>query len=122
MKGIGGNTQAVIQVKHYAQDENGKYIRDSIGSVVMDWVDAQTIRGWLDLNSGDSRYTTYYAKIQESTHIFIADYVNLDERISAENARMRINGKLYDITLIDNPMGMGSGSQLEIYLKFVGGQ
>ena len=122
MKGIGGNTQATFQVKHYTQDESGKYIRDSMGAIVMDWQDAQTIKGWLDLASGDSRYTTYYAKIQESTHIFIADYVNLDERISAENARMRINGKLYDITLIDNPMGMGSGSQLEIYLKYVGGQ
>ena len=122
MKGIGGNTQATFQVKQYTQDENGKYIRDDMGAIVMHWEDAQTIRGWLDLAGGDSRYTTYYAKVQESTHIFMADYVNLDERISAENARMRINGKLYDIMLIDNPMGMGSGSQLEIYLKYVGGQ
>ena len=76
----------------------------------------------LDLNSGDSKRTTYYAKIQESTHIFIADYVTLDERINAENARMIIGGKLYDIMLIDNPMGMGKGSQLEIYLKYTGGQ
>lgn len=120
MKGIGGNTQATFQVKHFTQGENGKYIRDSIGAIVMDWQDAQTIKGWLDLASGDSRYTTYYAKIQESTHIFIADYVNLDERISAENARMRINGKLYDIMLIDNPMEMNQ--QLEIYLKYTGGQ
>ncbi len=122
MKGIGGNTQATFQVKHYTQDENGKYIRDNIGSIVMTWVDAQTIKGWLDLSGGDSRYTTYNAKIQESTHVFISDYVNLDERISAENARMKIHGKVYDIMLIDNPMGMGTGSQFEIYLKFVGGQ
>lgn len=122
MKGIGGNTQATFQVKKYTQDENGKYIRDDMGAIVMGWEDAQTIKGWLDLAGGESRYTTYYAKIQESTHIFIADFVNLDERISAENARMRINGKLYDIMLIDNPMEMGSGSQLEIYLKYTGGQ
>ena len=120
MKGIGGNTQAIIQVKTFSKDENGKYIRDSIGSVVKQWEDAQTIKGWLDLSGGDSRYTTYNAKIQESTHVFIADYVNLDERISAENARMRIDGKVYDITLIDNPMGLNS--QLEFYLKYVGGQ
>ena len=122
MKGIGGNTQATFEVKTFTQDENGKYIRDSMGAIVMGWEDAQTIKGWLDLAGGESRYTTYYAKIQESTHIFIADYVNLDERISAENARMRINGKLYDIMLIDNPMGIGGGSQLEIYLKYTGGQ
>lgn len=122
MKGIGGNTQAVFQVKTPTQDAAGHYIRDSMGAIVLGWEDAQTIKGWLDLASGESRYTTYYAKIQESTHIFIADFVNLDERISAENARMRIGGKLYDIMLIDNPMEMGSGSQLEIYLKYTGGQ
>ena len=122
MKGIGGNTQGTFQVKTFSKDENGKYIRDNTGAIAMAWEDAQTIKGWIDLSGGDSRYTTYSAKIQESTHIFIADYVPLDERISAENARMRINGKLYDITLIDNPMEMGSGSQLEIYLKYTGGQ
>lgn len=122
MKGIGGNTKAVFQVKKIAKDENGKYIRNSSGEIVREWEDAQTIKGWLDLNSGDSKRTTFYAKIQESTHIFIADYVTLDERINAENARMIINGKSYDIMLIDNPMGMGKGSQLEIYLKYTGGQ
>ena len=35
---------------------------------------------------------------------------------------MTINGKRYDILLIDNPMEMGSGSQLEFYLRFTGGQ
>ena len=122
MNGIGGNTKAVFQVKTFTKDERGHYIRNSVGEIVMGWKDAQTIRGWLDLSTGDSRHTTYYAKIQESTHIFIADYVRLDERITAENARMVIDGKVYDITLIDNPMGMGSGSQLEIYLKYTGGQ
>ena len=122
MIGIGGNTKAIFQVKKSSKDENGKYIRNSAGEVIREWEDAQTIKGWLDLNSGDSKRTTYYAKIQESTHIFIADYVTLDERINAENARMKIGGKMYDIMLIDNPMGMGKGSQLEIYLKYTGGQ
>lgn len=122
MKGIGGNTQGTFQVKTFSLDESGHYIRNSIGEIVMDWADAQTIRGWLDLASGDSRTTPFYAKIQQSTHIFIGDYVALDERISAENARMIIGGKTYNIMLIDNPMGMGKGSQLEIYLKYTGGQ
>lgn len=114
MKGIGGNTKAVIQIRTITSNE--------IGEQVQEWRDVQTIKGWLDLQSGDARYTTYSAKIQESTHIFIADYVLLDVRASAENSRMVINGKRYDILLIDNPMEMGSGSQLEIYLKFTGGQ
>lgn len=122
MKGIGGNTNATFQVKTFSRDENGKYIRNDIGEIVRTWQDVQTIRGWIDLASGDSRTTPFYAKIQESTHIFIGDYVALDERISAENARMIIGGKTYDIMLIDNPMGMRSGSQMEIYLKYTGGQ
>lgn len=114
MKGIGGNTKAIIQVRTNAKNE--------IGEMVKDWTDAQTIKGWLDLQSGDSRTTTFNAKIQESTHIFIADYVALDSTITAEGARMVINGKHYDILLIDNPMEMQSGSQLEFYLRFTGGQ
>ena len=120
MKGIGGNTKAIIQVKRFTKDENGKYIRDSTGAIVMDWKDVQTIKGWIDLASGDSRYSTYNAKIQESTHFFISDYVKLDERITAENSRMMVNGKLYDIVLIDNPMELNA--QLEFYLKYTGGQ
>lgn len=114
MKGIGGNITATIQV--YTSTKN------EIGENVKDWIDAQTIKGWLDLQTGDSRHTTFNAKIQESTHVFVADYVQLDSRITAEGARMVINGNRYDIILIDNPMEMGSGSQLEIYLKFTGGQ
>lgn len=114
MKGIGGNTKAMIQVRTASINE--------IGEDVASWADVQSIRGWLDLSGGDSRYDTYYAKIQESTHMFVADYVKLDERVKAETSRMVINGEQYDIMLIDNPMGMGSGSQLEFYLKYTGGQ
>jgi head-tail adaptor len=114
MKGIGGNTKALIQV--YTSTKN------EIGEQVKTWADAQSIKGWLDLQSGDSRYTTYHAKIQESTHIFIADYVPLDKRITAENSRMSIGGKTYDILVIDNPMELKHGSQLEFYLRFTGGQ
>ena len=114
MKGIGGNIKATIQVC--------TTIKNDIGEHVQTWTDAQTIKGWLDLSSGEARYTTYNAKIQESTHIFIADYVSLDSRITAETSRMVINRKVYDILLIDNPMELGTGSQLEFYLKFTGGQ
>ena len=114
MKGIGGNIKATVQIYTASTNE--------IGENVKDWIEAQTIKGWLDLQAGDSKHNTFNTKIQESTHIFIADYVPLDSRIKAENSRMIINGNRYDIMLIDNPMEMGSGSQLEIYLKFTGGQ
>lgn len=112
MKGIGGNTRAVIQVRTVS--------KNAIGEQVEAWADVQTIKGWLDLNSGDAHTSTYYAKIQDSTHYFISDYVPLDERITDENSRMVIGGKHYDIRLIDNPMELNA--QLEFYLKFTGGQ
>ena len=114
MRGIGGNTKATIQISTVIQNE--------IGELVPTWTDAQTIKGWLDLQSGDSRYNTYSAKIQESTHIFIADFVPLADDIIPERSRMLINGKRYDILLIDNPMELQKGSQLEFYLRFTGGQ
>lgn len=112
MKGIGGNITAVIQTYKVSQN--------AIGEQVKSWADKQSIKGWLDLQAGDSKYSTFNAKIQESTHIFIADYVPLADGIRAENSRMIINGKRYDILLIDDPMEMHK--QLEIYLKFTGGQ
>ena len=112
MKGIGGNITAVIQTC--------KVTQNSIGEQVEAWTDKQRIKGWLDLQAGDSKYSTYNAKMQESTHIFIADYVPLVNGIGAENSRMIINGKRYDIMLIDDPMEMHK--HLEIFLRFTGGQ
>lgn len=114
MRGIGGNINAQIQV--------AKATKNEIGELVNSWEDVQSLRGWIDLSSGDSRYSTFNAKIQESTHIFICDYAPLQSGIDAETSRMVINGKSYDILLIDNPMEMGSGSQLEFYLRYTGGQ
>lgn len=114
MKGIGGNIKATIQVSTMSTNE--------IGEQVQTWVDVQSIKGWLDLSSGSSQYTTFNAKLQESTHMFIADYVTLDPTITPETSRMVVKGKRYDIILIDNPMEMESGSQLEFYLKYTGGQ
>lgn len=109
---IGGNIQGLIQISTTEKSE--------IGEAVKSWSDVQTITGWLDLSSGDSKYTVYSAKVQESTHVFVADYVQLDSRITAENSRMVIGGKRYDVMLIDDPMEMHK--QLEIYLKYTGGQ
>ncbi len=113
MKGIGGNIKAIIQICTSTVNDIGEHVQN--------WADVQTIKGWLDLSSGEASYATYHAKIQESTHVFISDYVSLDSRITAETSRMVINGNQYDVLLIDNPMELGTGSQLEFYLKFTGG-
>lgn len=114
MRGIGGNTVGTFQVSSTT--------KNAIGEQVQTWTDVQTLKGWLDLASGDSKYTVFDAKVQESTHVFIADYVPLDSRIKAETARLLVEGQAYDIMLLDNPMELKSGSQWEIYLKYTGGQ
>lgn len=108
---IGGNVTGTIQTPTVTKNQ--------IGEAVPVWTDAQTLFGWLDLSGGSSNYTSYSAKVQESTHVFLADYVPLAEGIQAENSRMTIGGKAYDVMLIDDPMGLHR--QLEIYLKYTGG-
>lgn len=109
---IDGNITARLQVK--------SGIKNDIGEKVLGWTTVQPLFGFLDLSSGDSKYSSYDAKIQESTHIFICDYVPIDGKINNENSRMLINGKTYDVMLIDNPMELNK--HLEIYLKYTGGQ
>jgi len=114
MTEIGGNLTGIIQTK--------TTVRNAIGESVPAWSDKYELTGFLDLSSsasgGSAGYTHFNAKIEESTHIFICDYVKLS--VKAEESRMMINGEIYDIQLIDNPMNMNI--QLEIYLKYVGGQ
>lgn len=104
---IGGNVTAEIQTKTITVN--------SIGEQEESWSTVKTIRGFLDLISGDSKYETYNAKIQESTHIFICDYTPLGVSV---NTRLVVDGKTYDVMLIDNPMNLNR--QLEIYLKMIG--
>lgn len=123
MKKICGNTFALFQLKVEGE-------RNKIGECESSWVDALTVKGWLDLSNGDSKRTVYNAKIQESTHMFLCDYQPLtfasakspDEKIAltAENARIIIENQVYDIMLIDDPMNMHQ--HFEIYLKYTGGQ
>lgn len=109
---IGGNTELIIQIlsKNVVLDKNGKRI--------IDYESKEPILGWLDLVSGDSRYD-YKAKIEDSTHIFISDYIDLSD-VDIEESRAFIKGEIYEIKYMDDPMGLHS--QLEIYLKKVGGQ
>ena len=111
MYGIGGNLIAEIQI--------GIPSTNAIGENINTWNTIQSVKGWLDYITGETNRTNYSAKIEESTHVFVADYVKLDSRIVAENVIMVINNKNYDVTLIDNPMELNA--QLEIYLKYVGG-
>lgn len=122
---VGGNLWGSIQVKVKAGCMN------KIKEHVPAWQECMKLYGWLDLSAGDSDRSAFSAKIQESTHIFICDYQpmtvktavgeqEVDIHISSENTRMVIDGLIYDVLLIDNPMNRNE--HYEIYLKYVGGQ
>lgn len=118
---IDGNTTALLQVEVATTSE--------IGAPVSKWHDVVALEGFIDLQAGDSKYTTANAKMQESTHVFVGDYVPIPDtlevdgqivQVCAETTRIVADSKRYDVMLIDDPMGLHE--HLEIYLKFTGGQ
>ena len=106
---IGGNIEAILQQRSTTETFN------AIGERISTWEDVQTLGGFLDLSAGDSKYT-HDAKLQESTHVWLCDYTPIDRK--ADNKRLVVNGLVYDILLIDDPMELHQ--QLEIYLRYVG--
>ena len=64
---IGGNINGILQLKSTS--------KNAIGEAVTSYTDTVVLKGFLDLMSGDVRRIVYSAKVQESTHIFICDYV-----------------------------------------------
>ena len=105
---IGGNITAILQQKSGSTT-------NAIGEKIQAWKDIQILTGWLDLIDGDSKHK-YHAKLQESTHIFMCDYVPVDRK--ADDKRLVVNGIAYEVMLIDDPMELHR--QLEIYLRYVG--
>lgn len=110
MKRVYGNVPAELQ--------RFETVENAIGEKEKTWKTVGRLCGWLDLSNGESKYTNNNAKIQESTHVFITDATQL--QANAENGRLLIGNKRYDIMLIDDPMELHAHS--EIYLKFTGGQ
>ena len=110
MANIGGNIFGVIQTK--------TTVKNAIGESENTWADAFRQLGWLGLQSGDSKYTNFNAKLEESTHVFLCDYHSGIYALADQDTRMILKGVVYDVLLIDNPDEMVE--QLEIYLRKVG--
>lgn len=108
MKKIGGNTDLVLKIKSQKENE--------IGEKVTSWVDYKTIHGFMDFMSETTGRTNYNSKIVESTHVFVCDYVDIDK--SEIELMAYHNNKEYEVTYIDDPMGLHY--QLEIFLKYIG--
>ncbi len=110
MANIGGNITGKIQTCNTKKNE--------IGEAVKEWVDVVSTIGWLGLQSGDSKYTNFNAKLEESSHVFMCDYNAQIYALCGSDTRMIIKGMVYDVLLIDNPDEMDE--HLEIYLRKVG--
>lgn len=104
---VGGNITAKILKREPGEP-------DARGIRTPGWAVASTLHGYLDMITGDSNYNRS-AKVRESTHVFLTAYrkINLTER----ETRAEIDGSVYDVTMIDDPMGMHA--HLEIYLKYI---
>ena len=107
---IGGNTVLTIQQKTVTEN--------SLGEQIEAWEDACNITGFLDLMSNQQNISTHLASIIESSHVFICDYRKID--VDVELCRGVIDGKLYDLKYIDDPMNLHK--HLEIFLDYIGGQ
>ena len=106
---IGGNTTAIIQTKISSKNE--------YGALVDEWKDTATIKGFLDFTGGDGSYkSNFKGKLEETTHIFICDYNEVAQQATPTTSRLIINNQIYDVLMIDNPMGLNK--HLEFMLKY----
>mgnify|MGYP003311705554 CR=1 FL=1 len=110
MANIGGNIVGTIQTCTTVKNE--------IGESEKVWADAFSTAIWLGLQSGDSKYTNFNAKLEESTHVALCDFHSGIYALADCDTRMIVKGIVYDVLLIDNPDEMNE--QLEIYLRKAG--
>ena len=106
---IGGNTTAIIQTKTSSKNE--------YGALTDTWQDVTTVKGFLDFIGGDGSYkSNFKGKLEETTHIFICDYNEVALRVTPTTSRLIIDNKIYDVLIIDDPMGLHK--HIEIMLKY----
>lgn len=109
---VKGNTLCVIQT--------GTSTVNAISERETVWTDAVSFYGVLGMQSGDSKYNNFNAKIEESSHVIVCEYDDRIYSLADQNTRVIAKGKMYDVLQIDNPDELDE--HLEIYLRYVGGQ
>jgi len=107
---IGGNATLVLQTL----TEGAK---NAIGEREQAWQDAATLTGWLDLSQGTVT-VGQDAKLRDSSHVFVCDWTQLPPEAAPETARAIVDGQLYSVQAIDDPMGLHQ--HLEVYLTRLG--
>ena len=107
---IGGNITALLQAKK-------GYTTNAIGETSPSYETILELKGFLDMQSYNT-HRTYLTKIEEATHLFICDFVEIEDT-NSEDKILIVNNKSYEVLYIDNPMELNK--HLEIYLKRIGG-
>lgn len=107
---IGGNTSLHLQSRVLGEP-------NSVGERERVWVDVATVEGFLDYQAGSYIDGDSKSKLADTTHVFIGDYKELPE-VSEVNSRARLGTDVYNILMIDNPMGLNY--HLEFYLQNLG--
>lgn len=106
---IGGNVDAVLQIKTSS--------KNAFGEKITEWIDIATIKGFLDYIGGDGSYkSNFKGDVAETTHIFICDYNEVASKATPTLCRMMIGECVYDVLMIDDPMGLHE--HLEMMLKY----
>lgn len=81
------------------------------------------LKGWVwnpfSLVNGVIPTVTQEETVEETSEEIEDEETQETVDLTSENARMLVNGNVYQILLIDDPMGLHK--HLEIYLKYVGG-
>ena len=106
---IDGNVTAVLQKKTSSKND--------FGEKVDVWSDLQLLKGFLDFTGGDGSYkSNFKGAVEETTHIFVCDYDEIASKAKPTQSRLVVNGSVYDVLMIDDPMNLHQ--HLEIMLKF----
>ena len=91
---------------------------DEIGGVEEAWSDYMSVEGYIDLQNGSDlpSGSLNNAWVEESTHILVIPEMPAD--IIDDSMRVVGGDRWYDITYVDNPVGIDH--HLELYLRYGG--
>ena len=91
-------------------------VPDGIGGFHETWDDMPEVSGYLDMLTGTDLNSVQNAFIEQSTHVLIIP--EYTEWITDQMRIVDMDGRIYDITYSDNPVGANHHN--EVYCKFGG--
>ena len=91
-------------------------VPDGIGGFSEAWDDMPDVSGYLDMLTGTDLNSVQNAFIEQSTHVLIIP--EYTEWITDQMRIVDMDGRYYEITYSDNPVGVNHHN--EVYCKFGG--